>query len=185
MKDVIVVVGSGPLGQAIARRVGAGKRVLLADLKENTARAATEVFLDVGFEASAATVDIASRGSIEALVKTATDLGRVTGLIHAAGVSPSMASADVILKVDLHGTAMLLELFGDVIAEGGSAVVISSQSGHRLGALTAEEDVLLATTPSDDLLALPMLQGITDTLHAYQISKRANVLRVAAEAGWC
>ncbi|MFS0737120.1 SDR family oxidoreductase [Sphingomonas sp. 1P06PA] len=182
MKDVIVVVGAGPLGQAIARRVGSGKRVLLADVREETAKAAAEAFLDAGFDASATVVDIASRESIEALVRSATGLGPVTGLIHAAGVSPSMASADVILKVDLHGTAMLLELFGDVIAEGGSAVVISSQSGHRLGALTAEEDALLATTPSDDLLALPILQDITDTLHAYQISKRANVLRVAAEA---
>lgn len=182
MKDVIVVVGAGPLGQAIARRVGSGKQVLLADVKEENAKAAAEVFLDAGFEASTAVVDIASRESIEALVKTATDLGQVTGLIHAAGVSPSMASPEVILKVDLHGTAMLLELFGDVIAEGGSAVVISSQSGHRLGALTAQEDQLLANTPSDDLLALPMLQGVTDTLHAYQLSKRANVLRVAAEA---
>jgi len=182
MKDVIVVVGAGPLGQAIARRVGSGKLVLLADLKEETAKAASEVFLDAGFEASTAVVDIASRQSIEALVKAATDLGRVTGLIHAAGVSPSMATPEVILKVDLHGTAMLLELFGDVIAEGGSAVVISSQSGHRLGALTAEEDQLLANTPSDELLALPMLQNVTDTLHAYQLSKRANVLRVAAEA---
>jgi NAD(P)-dependent dehydrogenase (short-subunit alcohol dehydrogenase family) len=182
MKDVIVVVGAGPLGQAIARRVGSGKLVLLADLKEETAKAASEVFLDAGFEASTAVVDIASRQSIEALVKAATDLGRVTGLIHAAGVSPSMATPEVILKVDLHGTAMLLELFGDVIAEGGSAVVISSQSGHRLGALTAEEDQLLANTPSDELLALPMLQNVTDTLHAYQLSKRGNVLRVAAEA---
>ncbi|WP_010543617.1 SDR family oxidoreductase [Sphingomonas elodea] len=182
MKDVITVVGTGPLGLAIARRVGAGKHVLLADVHEETANTAAERLLDAGFDASAAVVDIASRASIEALVERATGLGAVTGLIHAAGVSPSMASAEVILKVDLYGTAVLLETFGDVIAPGGSGVVIASQSGHRLGALTAEEDAALATTPTEELLALPLLQDVTDTLHAYQLSKRANVLRVKGEA---
>lgn len=182
MKDVIVVVGSGPLGLAVARRIGAGKHVLLADLKQDIAQKAVDQFLDAGFEASAASVDISSRDQIEALVGTATDLGRVTGLIHAAGVSPSMATPEVILRVDLYGTAVLLEAFGEVIAEGGSGIVISSQSGHRLGALTAEQDRALAITPSEELLALPMLQNVTDTLNAYQLSKRGNVLRVAAEA---
>ncbi|MDE1147629.1 MAG: SDR family oxidoreductase [Azospirillaceae bacterium] len=181
---MIVVVGTGRLGQAIARRVGAGKHVLLADVREETAKAAVELFLDAGFEASAAVVDIASRDSVQALVERAAALGDITGLIHAAGVSPSMASPEVILKVDLYGTAMLLEEFGQVIAPGGSAVVIASQSGHRLGALTAAQDEALATLPAEELLALPMLQPdqVTDTLHAYQLSKRANVLRVKAEA---
>lgn len=182
MKEVIVVVGSGPLGLAVARRVGAGKHVLLADLKQDIAQKAADQFLDAGYEATATSVDIASREQIEALVRTATGLGCVTGLIHAAGVSPSMATPEVILRVDLYGTAVLLEAFGEVIAEGGSGVVISSQSGHRLGALTAEQDKALATTPAEELLALPMLQNVTDTLNAYQLSKRANVLRVAAEA---
>lgn len=184
MKDVIVVAGAGPLGVAIARRIGAGKHVLLADLREETAKAAVEQFLDAGFDASAAVVDIASRASVEALVEKATAIGPVAGLIHAAGVSPSMATAEVILRVDLYGTALLLDAFGDVIARGGAGVVIASQSGHRLPALTPAEDALLATTPTGDLLALPMLQPdkVTDTLHAYQLSKRANVLRVKAQA---
>jgi len=115
---------------------------------------------------------------------TATGLGDVTGVIHAAGVSPSQAPPATILRVDLYGTAVILETFGDVIAKGGSAVVIASQSGHRLPALTAEQDALLATTPADELLALPMLQPdqVTDPLNAYQLSKRANALRVKAEA---
>jgi len=182
MKDVIAVVGAGPLGLAIARRVGAGKQVLLADVHEETAHAAVEQFLDAGFDAIPAVVDISTRSSIAALVERAAGLGPVSGLIHAAGVSPSMATAEVILKVDLYGTAVLLETFGDVIAKGGSGVVIASQSGHRLGALTAEDDAALATLPAEDLLALPLLQGVTDTLHAYQLSKRANVLRVKGEA---
>ncbi|MGB7964350.1 MAG: SDR family oxidoreductase [Propionicimonas sp.] len=184
MSEVVVVVGPGQIGQAIARRVGAGKHVLLADLKPEHAEAAAEVFRDAGFEATTAAVDVSSRESLHALVEQAVALGAVTTLIHAAGVSPSQASPATILKVDLYGTALVLEEFGAVIARGGAGVVIASQSGHRLPALTAEEDRALATTTVEELLALPMLQPdrVTDPLHAYQLSKRGNVLRVRAEA---
>lgn len=184
MAQVVLVIGAGSIGQAIARRVSAGKHVLLADLHQANADAAAKVLSDAGFETSTTSVDISSRASLEALVQTATSLGEVTGVIHAAGVSPSQAPPEVILAVDLHGTAMILELFGEVIARGGSCVVISSQSGHRLGALSAEEDDALATTPADELLSMPMLRPdrIKDSLHAYQLAKRGNVLRVKAEA---
>lgn len=184
MTDVTVVIGAGSIGQAIARRVSAGKRVLLADLNPENADAAAKVLGDAGFEVSTAIVDVASRPSVHALVQTATALGEVTGVIHAAGVSPSQATPATILAVDLYGTALVLEEFGNVIARGGAAVVISSQSGHRLPALTTEQNAALAMTPADELLALPMLQPekIKDSLHAYQISKRANSLRVMAEA---
>lgn len=184
MADVTVVIGSGSIGQAIARRVSAGKQVLLGDLSEENAKAAAKALSDAGFEVSTAIVDISSRDSIRALVKTAVSLGTVTGVIHAAGVSPTQASPAAILKVDLYGTAVLLEEFGNVIARGGSCVVISSQSGHRLPALPPEQDKALAITPADELLALPMLQPdqVTDPLHAYQIAKRGNSLRVMAEA---
>ena len=182
--NVIVVIGAGSIGQAIARRVSAGKRVLLADLRPENAAAAAKVLSEAGFEVGTATVDVSSRASVHALVEQATALGEVTGVIHAAGVSPTQASPATILKVDLYGTALVLEEFGSVIARGGAGVVIASQSGHRLGALTAEENKLLALTPTEELLALPMLQPdkITDPLHAYQISKRGNSLRVMAEA---
>src|SRR5271168_556278 len=184
MSNVIVVIGVGSIGQAIARRVSAGRHVLLADLRAENAKAAADVMSNAGFEVSTATVDISSRESIHALALAATKAGEVTGVIHAAGVSPSQASPAAILKVDLYGTAVLLEEFGDVIAPGGSGVVIASQSGHRLGALTAEQDAALATTPAADLLALPMLQPnrVTDSLNAYQLAKRGNSLRVMAEA---
>jgi len=184
MTDVIVLVGAGSIGQAIARRVSAGKRVLLADLRQENADAAVKVLGDAGFEVSAATVDVSSRQSVRALVERATALGAVTGVIHAAGVSPTQASPATILKVDLYGTALVLEEFGNVIARGGAGVVIASQSGHRLPALTPDQDKALATTPTDELLALPMLQPdrVTDSLHAYQVSKRGNSLRVMAEA---
>lgn len=182
MSNVVVLIGAGSIGVAIARRASAGKHVLLADLSQKNADAAAKVMSEAGFDISTTVVDISSRESIQAVVKRATSLGDVTGLIHAAGVSPSQQPPEVILRVDLYGTAVLLEEFGEVIAPGGSAVVISSQSGHRLGALTAEEDEALATTPADGLLSLPITQNVTDPLIAYQISKRANVLRVKAEA---
>jgi NAD(P)-dependent dehydrogenase (short-subunit alcohol dehydrogenase family) len=184
MSNVIVVIGPGSIGQAIARRVSAGKHVLLADLRQENADLAAEVLGNAGFDVSTAILDVSSRASVHALVERATQLGDVTGVVHAAGVSPSQASPATILSVDLYGTALVLEEFGNVIAQGGAGVVIASQSGHRLGALSADENALLATTPADELLALPMLQPgrVKDSLHAYQLSKRGNSLRVMAEA---
>jgi NAD(P)-dependent dehydrogenase (short-subunit alcohol dehydrogenase family) len=184
MKEVVVVVGPGSIGQAIARRVGAGKHVVLADLRQEIAAAAAKALVEAGFDVSTATVDISSRESVQGLVATATQRGTVTRLVHAAGVSPSQASPETILKVDLFGTAVVLEEFGKVIGEGGSGVVISSQSGHRLPGLTPEQNKALAATPADDLLGLAMLQPeqVPDSLKAYQLSKRGNSLRVMAEA---
>ena len=184
MTEVVVVIGAGQIGPAIARRVGVGKQILLADTREDNARAAADVLGAAGYEASVATVDVSSRSAVEALVKTAASLGDITGLIHAAGVSPSQASPQTILKVDLYGTALVLEVFGAAIARGGAGVVIASQSGHRLPALTAEQNKALATTPVEELLGLPFLQpdAVKDSLHAYQISKRGNSLRVMAQA---
>ncbi len=184
MKNVVVVIGAGQIGQAIARRVGFGKHVLLADMRRDNANAAAEVLANAGYKVSVATVDASSRDAVHALVETATGLGDVTGLIHAAGVSPTQASPATILKVDLYGTALVLEEFGNIIARGGAGVVIASQSGHRLPPLTVEQNKALATTPVEELLFLPFLQPdqVTDSLHAYQISKRGNSLRVMAEA---
>lgn len=184
MRDVVVVIGPGQIGQAIVRRVGVGKHVLLADMRPDNANAAAEILSNAGYDVSVATVDASSRDTVHALVKRATDLGDVTGLIHAAGVSATQASPGTILKVDLYGTALVLEEFGSVIARGGAGVVIASQSGHRLPPLTVEQNKALATTPVEELLSLPFLQPdrVTDSLNAYQISKRGNSLRVMAEA---
>lgn len=182
MKDVVVLVGAGSIGQAIARRVGAGKHVVLGDLKLTAAQSAAKIFDDAGFETSAVAVDISSRESILSLVEHAQTFGAVMNVICAAGVSPSQAPVSAILKVDLYGTAVLLEEFGKIIADGGSGVIISSQSGHRLPALTEEQNFQLATTPTEELLNLPFLVAITDTLKAYQYSKRCNVLRVMGQA---
>lgn len=184
MADVLVVIGPGSMGTAVARRAGAGKHVLVADLREENARAAEQALLDAGFQVSAATVDITQPQSVRALAEQAAGMGAVTGLVHAAGGSPSMSQPELVVRVDLYGTAVVLEEFGKVVAPGGAGVVIASQAGHRLPALTPEEDEALATTPAEDLLSLPLLQPerLGDTLHAYELSNRGKALRVQAEA---
>ena len=182
MKDVVVLLGTGSIGQAIARRVSAGKHVVLADLKKENAERAAKILEDAGFETSTIAVNLGSRDDILALIEHAQTFGPVMNLINAAGVSPSQASVKDILRVDLYGTAVLLEEFGKIIAEGGSGVVISSQSGHRLPALPEEQNEKLACSPTEELLRLPFIEAITDTLKAYQYSKRCNVLRVMYEA---
>ena len=181
---VIVVIGAGSIGQAIARRVGTGKHILLADIRQENTDTAAKVLSEAGFDVSTSVVDVSSRQSVNSLVEKATKTGCVVGLIHAAGVSPSQASPETILKVDLYGTALVLELFGNVIAEGGSGIVIASQSGHRLESLSIEQNKALAMTPTEELLTLDFLQvdKIKDSLHAYQLSKRGNSLRVMSEA---
>ena len=184
LTNVIVVIGAGSIGQAIARRVSAGKHILLADLRQENADAAAKTLTESGFNVTTAKMDVSSRASVHALVANAMSIGEVSRVIHAAGVSPSQASPETILKVDLYGTALMLEEFGRVIARGGAGVVIASQSGHRLPPLSAEQNAALAMTPAEELLNLPMLQPdqVKDSLHAYQISKRGNSLRVMAEA---
>ena len=181
-KKTVVLIGAGSIGQAIVRRIGAGKHVVLADLRMEAADAAAKTMEDAGFETSVTTADLSSRESILSLIEHARQFGEITNLVNAAGVSPSQAPVKTILKVDLYGTSVLLEEFGKVIADGGSGIVISSQSGHRLHALTEEENTALATAPTEELLSLPFIASITDTLKAYQYSKRCNVLRVMAEA---
>ena len=175
MKQVSVLVGAGSIGQAIIRRVSAGKHIVLADYSIENAQRAARTLEDAGFECSTIQCDLGSKEDILKLVEFATNKGEVTNLVNAAGVSPSQAPVAEILRVDLYGTSV-------VIAEGGSGVIISSQSGHRLPALSQEQNEALATTSVEELLELPFLKEIDDTLKAYQYSKRCNVLRVMFEA---
>lgn len=139
---------------------------------------------DAGFDVVPMETDLSSRESIRRLVAQAQKYGEISMLVNAAGVSPSQAPIEAILKVDLYGTAVLLEEVGQVIRPGGTGVTISSQSGHRMPALSPEIDKQLATTPAEDLLDLEVLrpENIRDTLHAYQLAKRCNEKRVMAEA---
>ena len=183
-KDVMILTGAGQIGMAIARRVGFGMKIVIGDKDPANARKIADIMNNAGFDVYPMEMDLSSRGSILDLIETARKFGDITRLVNAAGVSPSQAPVEVVLKVDLYGTAVLLEEAGQVIAAGGTGITISSQSGHRLPALTPAEDEALATTPAEELLKLPLLSpaNIRDTLHAYQLAKRCNVKRVMAEA---
>jgi NAD(P)-dependent dehydrogenase (short-subunit alcohol dehydrogenase family) len=183
-KEIIVLTGAGQIGMAIVRRMGHGKKIFVADWKLENAKVIAQTMKEAGFDIVPFQVDISSRPSVLQLIEAAQKEGEITVFINAAGVSPSQASVEQILKVDLYGTAVLLEEFGKVIKDGGTGVTISSQSGHRMPALTPGEDKQLAITPTDELLNLEILkvENIKDTLHAYQMAKRCNVKRVMAEA---
>ena len=182
-KEVMLVTGAGQISMAIARRIGFGKKIILGDKKIENANAIAKIMNEVGYDVVPFEMDLSSRESILAIIAEAQKYGEIKYLMNGAGVSPSQASIAAILKVDLYGTAVLLEEVGKVIAEGGCGVTISSQSGWRMPQLTAEQDRQLATTPTEKLLSLEILQpeNIRDTLHAYQLAKRCNEKRVMAE----
>ena len=184
MKDVMILTGAGQIGMAIARRMGYGMKIVIGDKRMENAEAVADTMNKAGFDAVPMEMDLSDRKSILELINKARQYGEIAMLINAAGVSPSQASIETILKVDLYGTAVLLEEVGKAIKPGGVGVTISSQSGHRLPALTSDEERQLACTPTEELLNLEILQprNIRDTLHAYQLAKRCNVKRVMAEA---
>jgi NAD(P)-dependent dehydrogenase (short-subunit alcohol dehydrogenase family) len=183
-KEVMILTGAGQIGMAIARRMGYGMKIVVGDRSEENSNAICTTMNNAGFDAVPFHMDLSSRESIRSLIAEAQKYGEISMLVNAAGVSPSQASIETILRVDLYGTAVLLEEVGKVIKSGGTGVTISSQSGHRMPALTREQDRMLATTPTEELLSLDMLrsENINDTLHAYQMAKRCNVKRVMAEA---
>ena len=184
MKNVMILTGAGQIGMAIARRMGYGMKIVIGDKKPENAQTIAKTMNDAGFDVVPMEMDLSSRASIQNIIAESQKYGNITMLVNAAGVSPSQAPVEAILKVDLYGTAVLLEEVGKVIAPGGVGVTISSQSGHRMKQLTPEEDEQLACTPTEELLKLPLLQpeNIRDALHAYQLAKRCNEKRVMAES---
>jgi NAD(P)-dependent dehydrogenase (short-subunit alcohol dehydrogenase family) len=180
----MIWTGAGQIGMAIARRMGFGKKLVVGDKKLENAQTTTKIMNDAGFDVVPMEMDLSSRDSIRSLIAEAQKYGEISMLVNAAGVSPSQAPIEAILKVDLYGTAVLLEEVGRVIKDSGTGVTISSQSGHRMPALSAEVDEQLACTPTEELLKLEVLQpeNIKDTLHAYQMAKRCNEKRVMAES---
>lgn len=183
-RKVMLLVGAGQIGMAIARRTGFGKKIIVGDKKREHAEMVAKIMNEAGFDVVPVEMDLSSRESIRTMIMEGQKHGTITDMVIAAGVSPSQASVETILKVDLYGSAVMMEEVGNVIAEGGSGIMISSQSGFRMPALTAWEDELLATTSTEELLSLDILQPekIKDTLHAYQLAKRCNEKRVMAQA---
>ena len=184
MKNVMLWAGAGQIGMAIARRMGAGMKIIVGDQKLANAEAVAQSMNGAGFDVTPLQMDLSSRESIRALIEEGRKYGEIKMLVNTAGVSPSQAPIETIPKVDLYGTAVLLEEVGKVIAQGGVGVTISSQSGWRMPALTARQDEQLATVSVEELLSLDFLQpeNIRDTLHAYQLVKRCNKKRVMAQA---
>lgn len=184
MKKVMLLVGAGQIGMAIARRVGTGMKIIVGDKKTENTENIAAVLNNAGFDAFPVETDLSDRASIQSMIARGSEYGEITMLVNAAGVSPSQAPIEAILKVDLYGTAVLLKEVGKAIASGGVGVTISSQSGWRMPALTAQQDEQLATTPTEELLSLDILQpgNIRDTLHAYQMAKRCNEKRVMAQS---
>ena len=182
-KDVLLVVGAGQISMALARRTGFGKKIILGDKNSKNCETIAKIMNDAGYDVEPFEMDLSSRESILAMIKKGQEFGEIKYLINGAGVSPSQAPIEAILKVDLYGTAVLLEEVGKVIAKGGAGVTISSQSGWRMPQLTPEQDRQLAMTPTEELLNLEILQpeNIRDTLHAYQLAKRCNEKRVMYE----
>ena len=183
-KQVMLWTGAGQIGMAIARRMGTDLKIIVGDRHIENAQSAAKTMNEAGYDVIPVEMDLSSRSDILTMIKICQQYGEITMMVNAAGVSPSQASIETILKVDLYGTAVLLEEVGQVIASGGVGVTISSQSGYRMPQLTPEADFQLACTPTEDLLKLSILQpeNIRDTLHAYQMAKRCNGKRVMAES---
>lgn len=179
----MILAGAGQIGMAIARRTGFGKKIILGDKSIRNAEAIAKIMNEAGFDVVPFEMDLSSRESILSIIGKAQEYGEIKYLVIAAGVSPSQAPIETILKVDLYGSAVMMEEVGKVIAEGGAGIMISSQSGWRMPQLTPEQDRQLAMTPTEDLLDLDFLQpeNIRDTLHAYQLAKRCNEKRVMYE----
>lgn len=183
-KDVMLWIGAGQIGMAIARRMGYGKKIVIGDYNTENAAKISEIMNNAGFDTTTMKVDLSSRDDIKSFIAEGQKYGDIKMLVNSAGVSPSQASIEQILKVDLYGTAVLLEEVCKVIADRGVGVTISSQSGKRMPQLTAKQDEQLACTPTEELLSLDILNpdNIKDTLHAYQLAKRCNEKRVMFES---
>lgn len=180
-KDVMILTGAGQIGMAIARRMGYGMKIMIGDKKPENTQAVAKILNDAGYDTDAMEMDLSSRESIKRLIAKAQEYGDISMLVNAAGVSPSQAPVEAILKVDLYGTAVLLEEVGKVIRAGGTGVTISSQSGHRMPALTPEEDELLACTPAEELLELDLLRPEKlSEIRCMLISLRSAAMRSAS-----
>jgi NAD(P)-dependent dehydrogenase (short-subunit alcohol dehydrogenase family) len=184
-RDVAVIVGVGGMGLAIARRVGPGRALVLADRDESALASRADALRGEGHDVVTRPVDVAEPESVASLAAAAAERGPVTQVVHTAGVSPARADPEVIFRVDVLGVALVLDAFAPVIARGGAGVVIASTAGHLVPQAPPDQRRALATTPAFDLLQLPFLApgAVRDSAMAYGLAKQANILRVRAAAG--
>ena len=181
MKENFLLVGAGAIGVAIARRIGKDKKIFIADNRIENSEAVAKTLREIGYDCVACVCDISSRDSIKKMLD---QVGEISMFANSAGVTPDRAPKELILKINLYGTAVLLEEVGKAVKSGGTGITITSQAERELPALTPEQDYQLGATATDDLLKLDLLQpeNIRDSLHAYQLAKRCNLRRVLSEA---
>lgn len=181
-EEVVVVTGTGGMGEAVARRLGNGRRLLLADHSEEALDRVSGALSASGYNVHTMPTDVSDRSSVETLARTADEMGRIVAVVHTAGVSAATSTARRILEVDLLGTAHVIDAFAPVTSRGTSLVCVSSMAGHH-ASLPAEEERALATAPTGELLDLDVLSTAgDDAIAAYILAKRANHLRVQAAA---
>lgn len=181
--EVLVIIGVGGMGVAVARRCGAGRAIVLADINAEGLEATAAALTDDGHHVLTQEVDVTSRSSVAAVAEAAKAAGRVMSVVHTAGLSPQQASTEAVLAVDLLGVALSLDEFGKVIEPGGAGVVIASMAGHMMPPPDPEVARQLASLPAEELLGLDACTSITSSQMAYPFAKRANQIRVAAAAG--
>ena len=179
--EVVVITGAGGMGRACARRMGSGRRLLIADNSAASVDAVVESLRIDGFDVEGMVVDVRDSAAVVALASAAAALGRITAVVHTAGVSPTMADADTIIAVDLAGTAHVIDAFEAVVGPGSVGVCIASMAG-TITSLSADVERFLATAPSADLPTTGQQVDIADPSQAYGYAKRANQLRVEAAA---
>jgi NAD(P)-dependent dehydrogenase (short-subunit alcohol dehydrogenase family) len=181
MTEVVVVTGIGGMGVACARRLGAGQTLVIADFDDDKLARETELLTGDGFTVTAVRLDVSDRASVADLAATAGALGRLRTLVHTAGLSPTQASSERVLEVDMLGTDYMLDAFTGLVTDGAVAVCIASMAGYMAG-LDPAQEIALATAATDDLLATVGPVDALDFGSTYSIAKRVNQLRVERAA---
>src|SRR4051794_3238105 len=153
MSEVVVVTGIGGMGVVAARRLGNGRKLVIADFDGKKLAAEAEALATDGFDVTPVEVDISDRASCRQLAATAAESGTLRALAHTAGLSPTMASPERVLQVDLLGTEYVLEAFTPFVTGGTVAVCIASMAGY-MATLTSEQEAACRTAEADDLLGI-------------------------------
>ncbi len=186
-KQVVALLGAGSMGTAIVRRIGAGKKILLGDISEETLKRVGEDFRRCGYDVETLVVNALQKESIEAFARKAAELGPVMYFIDTAGASPNQASPEHIVNLDMVGTGYAVDAFGEVMAEGGAGLLISSQAAYMY-AIPNDIELQLVNTPTEELKNVKFIQEVTmqNSGLAYMIAKRMNHLQAqrAAATTW-
>ena len=186
-KQVVALLGAGSMGTAIVRRIGAGKKILMGDISEQALERVSEDFRRCGYDVETLKVNALKKESVEAFAKKAAELGPVMYFVDTAGASPNQANPEHIVDLDMVGTGYAVDAFGEVMAEGGAGLIISSQAAYMYP-IPNDVEVQLVRTPTDILKNVPFIKDVAmqNSGLAYMIAKRMNHLQAqrAAATSW-